>query len=142
MKPNGQRVDLVVQVGRELIMPKVKILEIYGEYCDSCDVKPLTENITDWEEVTDKEYQMLKDWVCNKNNYHYRKIDKYILAVYSLPSLNTKLVIKDFLKRTKEKKERELKKKQTTEKRKATMARKKRERELKQLKELEKKYGK
>lgn len=124
-------------------MPKVKILEVYCTYTyngyeyDYERVYNKGEK-TDWEEVTDEEFKLLRRWV--KDNWG--NDPGYILITES--SVKVKKIVADYLQKAKEEEEKkslaEKKRIAREEKRKLTIQLKKEEREKKLLQKLKGKY--
>lgn len=50
-------------------MRKIAIVKIHNSSCYECGAQDLMQHITDWGEVTDKEYELLRNYVKRKN-YH------------------------------------------------------------------------
>ena len=106
-------------------MRKVKIIRVYGERCYDCDHKIPLDDFSDWEEVSEEDYEWLKKWA--QHNYDYMLYDD----VTSQPFIQEKIKsIKVFVQKQKDNEERD----RIARELKKTEAEKKR-----QQKELEKK---
>jgi len=56
-------------------MKKAKIIEAYGSYDSEYGMSPLVaKGITDWAEVTDEEYEILKYYVKHYHNNNYSQL--------------------------------------------------------------------
>lgn len=123
-------------------MPKVKLIKVYAPYCDYCDNSIVSKDITEWDNVTDKELKLLKDFVKTKND-KYESCDsdeKYILVNYQNLEMSPQSTISQYLNEIEKEKEKQKKIKEDVNKRKKTAAHKKMIKEKKMLMELQKKY--
>lgn len=131
---------------------KVRILEIigtdYNDYDYTNTIYSL-DNITDWEDVTEEEYEALALWVEDENSKGYYGRKTFLI---SEKMLNYKLTIASYLEKAKEKKEKllqqEAKKKEAAIKRANKQAKDKearairdREKKLAKLKKLQEELG-
>lgn len=118
-------------------MHKVKLIK----YVDDYEFGAHVTEFTDWEEVDDKEYQLLTEYVYTYN----KKATYHFLALITDVGRNcVRMALSEMKEKYKKEleliKEQENKKQEKEAKRKATLAAKKKEKELKQLQELKAKY--
>lgn len=124
---------------------KIKILELSGYeygYDDYSQTGYIAKNITEWDEVSKEDYDVLREWVQDKNRTAYQtktliisEADIDIPATVAMYKEKAKAVIQ-------KKKEAEQKQKEREKKRQATTEKKKAEREKKILERLKSKYEK
>lgn len=126
---------------------KIKILEAYhGEGCYECG-GDVDYRITDWDEVTDKEYYQLCEWAIKKNkkvsSYSRSRSRKYyIITVYNPESEPVPTAISEYIEMMKKEKVVEETRKLAAKKAAKTREQKKIDKERKEYEELNKKYGK
>jgi hypothetical protein len=125
---------------------KIKILEMFesrffNEYDESHDYRYALSESTDWDSVTEDEYEILKKWALEHNNDYRNKEKIVILKEHPVSIPNT---IKEYLKKaseeTKRKEELQNKKMARLAKKKETIIKKQEEEEKQLLKKLQEKY--
>jgi len=120
---------------------KIKFLEVIGESCWTCESGELLLQVTDWEEVTEEEFQKLSEGLSLYNRYtEYSKRRKLIL-VQQLEITTVKDILSTIEKASKKEQERIRKNKAAAEKRRKTLLENKKKKELQELERLQKKYG-
>ena len=130
-------------------MVKIKIIEIYGttvydKYGNDIDFNQFVQNDSDWDNVTETEFEQLKLWTDEQNRTSHRDGRQYFIATPYVRK--PKLILREYYEKLKkiadEKAAKEQKKKDRETKRIATIAKKQKEKELRLLKELQSKYVK
>ena len=104
-------------------MPKVKLIKVYAPYCDYCDNSIVSKDITEWDNVTDKELKLLKYFVKTKND-KYDSDEKYILVNYQNLEMSPQSTISQYLNEIEKEKEKQKKIKEAVNKRKKTVTHK------------------
>jgi hypothetical protein len=120
---------------------KIKILSFTQRWNEEdCGYNKIIENISEWSEVTEDEYDILCTWIENINNAN---TTKYMIVAQ--PIIDLPLTINNILEKAKVElaKKEEYKKKchEKNQKRLETLKKKKEEKELRQLEKLKQKYN-
>lgn len=125
---------------------KIKILEVYEHQFtdDNCYNNLYTVNeTTDWDEVTDEEFQILLKWAC-EHNMAYNRSTRYVILTEKHISIPR--TVKAFVERAarvqREKEETQRKKEEQEAKRQKTVRQRKEAKERKLLEDLKSKYEK
>src|SRR4051812_23115334 len=117
---------------------KIKLIEYHGGNYDYTDILRLA-NVTDWDDVTNEEYDALKWWISNIRNCRLIMLEEKDVK-NDLPQ-----IVKDYVKRAKAEKEKadELlrKKMEKEKKRQESLKNKKILKERAMLEELQRKYA-
>ena len=103
----------------------------------------ICDGISDWEEIDEKEYYRIKQWIYYYNLEHRKNNEWYLLV--EKPPITLKFCLKEQIEYEKRKMEKEKKREEEYKKQreleKLNRLKKKAEREKKKLEELKKKYG-
>lgn len=98
-------------------MKKVCLFKVWRHECyndsDCCNPYPETVPIAMWQEVSDEDYTILKEYICKRDD------EEYVMLEYALPK-DHKAAMDDFLKEIEIKKKEKEKKEEASRKRLAT----------------------
>ena len=120
---------------------KIKLLEVVHGDCYSCGNEHLLQ-VTDWEEVTDSEFEKLREGLGLYKRYKYGKLPyRNLILVQQLDLPTAREIISTVDETIKKEQEKTRKKKAAANKRKKTMLENKKKKELEELERLQKKYG-
>lgn len=121
-------------------MKKVKIIEIWSNDCYECGGQNYYDG-TDWDEVTDEELELLKEWAIN---YVDKRDHRLHYAIATPHESSPKKVVADYINELKiidEQYQAQQKiKYEAKKKREALKAEKQKQKELKLIEELKKKH--
>lgn len=120
---------------------KIKFLEVIGKNCWTCDSGEQLLQVTDWEEVTEEEFQKLSEGLCLYNRYTEYNERRKLILVQQLEITTVKDILSTIDKASKKEQERIRKNKAASEKRKKTLLENKKKKELQELERLQRKYG-
>ena len=125
-------------------MKKIKMFTIRGStYYNDDEFEPALVSDTLWSEVSDEEFNELKQWIQLKaqNRNNYSRYNEHIYLVTEDTEEILKHFVSDYQKEMKKEKAKATKAKEAAEKRKATMAAKKAQKEKEQYEKLKQKFG-
>lgn len=120
----------------------IKILEIRGQnYCDDCNSSEIDYGITDWDEVTEEQFQQITDWATKTNYTGTRNKCYYIVTVYKPEEKIIPTTIAEYLKMIEDDEKKEEKRLHKKREAKLEREKKKASQEKDELEKLLKKHG-
>ena len=124
---------------------KIKILEIHNSsrYCDECNNHHIDYGITDWDEVTDKQYWDIRTWTEKRNNKEHRKLCGKDSTYYIVVEFQggPEKAISEYLEMVKEDNAKDATRQKKAEENKRKRAKKQKEKEKADWEKLDAKYG-
>ncbi len=126
-------------------MRKVKVIQVFGHYVDDYDINYTFED-SEWDEVSDETFEMLKNWIMHENQKPDYGSDEHYYLLATPNEIPIKKMVADYVEIARKEEEEKAKIKEAKDKakleREKKKAEKKREKELATLAELEQKYKK
>lgn len=137
------------KIGAENRMLKVKLIIMYDRDCYECDSPSVLSGITDWEEVSEGDFYLLREWTRKKNASgvfapygKYRDKPEYKYVLVTQPEIGIPKCLAEYVDMEKADQKAKEAKKAGLKKAKATKEANKRKKEKEEYEKLKAKFEK
>ena len=120
-------------------MKEIAIIKLYTNYCDEITLD-ISHSITDWDEVSDEEFELLKKSIDNCVDAYWNEKYRYVILERARSKEIKDGLVADFIKQAREKEAKERDRKEAAKKAKEIKEAKKIEKEREKYEELRRKF--